>query len=109
MKETELDHLNELRLTVLKDNSKRAKTLMVVFWVFFGLNLLGSLGNYYTLQIMQKAQMGEYVAEQEAFTSQLISGATSLVQLGLFITTAVVFLNWFRRAYGNLHRLGITY
>lgn len=109
MKETELDQLNELRLTVLKDNSKRAKTLMVVFWVFIGLSLLAALANYRTIQILEKAQLGEHVPEQEVLASEFITAIASLLQLGILITTIVVFLNWFRRAYGNLHRLGITY
>jgi hypothetical protein len=31
----------------------------------------------------------------------------SIVQIGIYIFSVVVFLNWFRRAYGNLHRLAV--
>lgn len=36
-----------------------------------------------------------------------MQGVIGLVQLGLYVTSIVVFLNWFRRAYGNLHSVGI--
>jgi hypothetical protein len=109
MKETELDLLNEQELTVVKDNSKRAKTLILVFWAFIGITLLASLTNYTTIQNLRKAYQGEQLSEQAALRYELISGAVDLLKTGLLITTIVVFLNWFRRAYGNLHRVGIPY
>jgi hypothetical protein len=91
------------------DNSKRAKNLMIVFWVLIGLTVIGLFTGYNELQILKNAQIGEYISEQEANTSDLIQGIIGLLQLGIYIASVVLFLNWFRRAYGNLHRLGIKY
>lgn len=93
----------------IKDNSKRAKTLLTVFWVLTGLTLIGLLTGYNELQILKKAQIGDYVSEEEANLSDLLQGIIGFVQFGLYITSVVVFLNWFRRAYGNLHRVGMNY
>lgn len=82
---------------------------MMIFWTLTGLTVIGLLTGYNELQILEKAQMGEYVSEEEANTSDLIQGILGLVQFGIYITSVVFFLNWFRRAYGNLHRLGISY
>ena len=109
MNETELNSQSEQELIEIKDNSKRAKILMIVFWVLIGLTLIGLLTGYNELQILKKAQIGEFVSEQEAETSDLIQQMLGLVLLGLYIASVVVFLNWFRRAYGNLHRMGIEY
>jgi len=107
MNETELNQQPEKELIEIKDNSKRAKTLIAVFGVLTGLTIIGLLTDYNELQILKKAQIGLYVSEQEANTSDMIQGILGLVQFGLYIASVVVFLNWFRRAYGNLHRVRI--
>lgn len=93
----------------IKDNSKRAKTLLTVFWILISFALLGVLSDYNELQILKSIQNGYYVSEEKANLSDLFQVILGIIQFGLFITSAVVFLNWFRRAYGNLHRIGITY
>jgi len=108
MNENELNQQKEQELIEIKDNSKRAKILMTVFGVLVGLTLIGLLADYNELYMLKKVQIGEYVSEQEANTSDLIQLTLGLVQFGLYITSVVVFLNWFRRAYGNLHRAGVN-
>lgn len=103
---SELDPKSKLEIW---DNSKRAKNVMIIFWILTGLTLIGLVTGYNELQILEKAQIGEYISEQEANTSDLIQGILGLFQSGIYITSVVLFLNWFRRAYGNLHRLGISY
>ena len=107
MNENELNQEQEQELFELRDNAKRAKTLMTLFFILTGLTLIGLLSGYNELQILRKVQIGEYVSEQEASKSDLIQRILGLVQLGLYIASVIVFLNWFRRAYGNLHRMGI--
>ena len=108
MNEFEINQQEEKKIEI-KDNSKRAKILLTIFWILTGLTLVGLLTGYNELQILKNAQNGEFVSEEEANLSDLLQGIIGLVQLGLYITSIVVFLNWFRRAYGNLHRAGITH
>ncbi|MFV0305539.1 MAG: DUF4328 domain-containing protein [Moheibacter sp.] len=108
MDEIEINKEEDKKIEI-KDNSKRARTLLTVFWVLTGLTLVGLLTGYNELQILKNAQIGEYVSEEEANLSDLLQRIIGLIQLGLYIASVVVFLNWFRRAYGNLHRVGITY
>jgi hypothetical protein len=107
MNEIEINQQEEKKIEI-KDNSKRAKILLTVFWVLTGLTLVGLLTGYNELQILKNAQIGEFVSEEEANLSDSLQGIIGLVQFGLYIASVVVFLNWFRRAYGNLHRAGIT-
>jgi hypothetical protein len=91
------------------DNSKRAENLIIVFWILTGLTAIGLISGYVELELLKNAQSGIYISESEANTSDLRQGIIGIVQLGIYITSIVFFLNWFRRAYGNLHRLGISY
>jgi len=93
----------------LWDNSKRAKTVIIVFWVLTLLLFIGIISGYYELELLKNAQLGEFVDESTASASDLRQMIIGLLQTGLTIVSIIVFLNWFRRAYGNLHRLGITY
>jgi len=93
----------------LWDNSKRAKTVITVFWVLILFLVIGIISGYYELELLKNAQLGEFVDESTASASDLRQMIIGLLQTGLTIVSIIVFLNWFRRAYGNLHRLGITY
>lgn len=96
---------NKEKQTEIKDNSKRAKILIQIFWILTGLTVVSVIFNYYELEILKKALLGEYIDEDKAYANDLRQGIIGLLQTGLYITSIIVFLNWFRRAYGNLHRL----
>jgi hypothetical protein len=108
MNDIEINQQEKIKIEI-KDNTKRAKTLLTIFWVLIGLTLVGLLTGYNELQMLKNAQIGEYVSEEEANQSDLLQGIIGLIQMGIYIASIVVFLNWFRRAYGNLHRTGLTY
>ncbi len=110
MEETNLSIQEEPVVNIeIWDNSKRARTLKIVFWVITGLTVIGIISSFLELVLLKKALAGDFVTEQEATLNDLRQGIIGLLQTGIYITSVVVFLNWFRRAYGNLHRLGITY
>ncbi len=93
----------------LKDNNRRAKHLITVFWVVIGLTIIAILSGYLELELLKRINYGEYVDENQANASDLRQMIIAWLQTGLYITSAVFFLNWFRRAYGNLHRAGVTH
>lgn len=90
---------------VLKSNTKRAQHLIAVFWSFMGLHFLGIISSYFELDLLLKLQKGIYISDEAITSNDTRQFVIGIIQLGLYITTIVVFLNWFRRAYGNLHRL----
>lgn len=93
----------------LWDNSKRASNLITIFWILTGLTIITLWVGYNELELLERFQLGEYVSEEEANTSDLVQGVLGLVQMVVYIVSVVVFLKWFRRAYGNLHRVGIKH
>lgn len=91
------------------DNSKRAKYAIIILSIVIGLALIALYTGYNELQILEKIKAGEYITDEEANKSDLIQGIVGIIQSVIYIISIVVFLNWFRRAYGNLHRVGITH
>lgn len=107
MEEKELIQPKLLAIEIL-DNSERAKILITVFGVLAVLLLVGLFSGYNELQLLKRVQIGAFVSEDEANTSDLMQRIFGILQFGLIVTSIIVFLNWFRRAYGNLHRLRIN-
>ena len=110
MNETEKEKtLESMGNIEIWDNSKRAKNLVIVFWVLNGFTVIGIISGFLELEILKNAQAGEFVDESTANANDMRQMIIGFLQTGLYITSVVVFLNWFRRAYGNLHRIGINY
>ncbi|MEW7277068.1 DUF4328 domain-containing protein [Aquimarina sp. 2201CG1-2-11] len=102
--------LGEKKNTIeIWDNSKRVKILFSVFWVLIVCTIIGIVSGYLELQLLKRAQLEFFIDEGEAHSNDLRQKIIGLLQTVIFIVSVIVFLNWFRRAYGNLHRLGISY
>ncbi|MCU4177435.1 DUF4328 domain-containing protein [Carboxylicivirga sp. N1Y90] len=98
-----IENSNEL----LKDNSQRAKITERVF-IFLGITtVFAVVSNVMEHNLLQDLKGGLMYDDSQLEMSDLRQGIIGLVQTGLTITSVVVFLGWFRRAYGNLHRSGI--
>ncbi len=82
---------------------------MIIFWGLTGLTLICLLSRYNELLMLKKIQAGIYVSDQDVYINDLSLSLVIIFQFLLRIASIIVFLSWFRRAYGNLHRLGIKY
>ncbi|MCB0401323.1 MAG: DUF4328 domain-containing protein [Flavobacteriales bacterium] len=91
----------------LKDNSRRAKLAINVFWAIGILNIIAVISGYFEFELLERIRDDGMYSIEEAESSDIRQGLIGLLQSGLYITSIVVFLNWFRRAYANLHRAGI--
>ncbi|MCQ0113045.1 DUF4328 domain-containing protein [Zhouia amylolytica] len=101
---------NDLSVKIeIWDNTKRAKNLMIIFWILTGLTFIAIISGYFELQLLENVKLGIFPDESEVYANDLRQGIIGIIQTGIYITSIILFLNWFRRAYGNLHRLGISY
>jgi len=92
---------------MLKDNSKRAENLIIVFWIVIGALVLGLVPGFNEIILLDKLNNDMFVDDSTLDSSDSIQFIVGIVQTILLIISAVFFLNWFRRAYGNLNRLHI--
>lgn len=91
----------------LKDNSKRARLIINVFWGLCILNFIAIISTYFENELLERIKIGATFSMQEAESNDSRQAIIGLCQMVVYITSLVLFLNWFRRAYGNLHRIGI--
>lgn len=104
------DESNESREPKLEiwDNSNRARYVLIAFSIFIILNIVGLISSYFEYLLLDKMNQGSLVSEDEILYNDLRQGIIGITQMIIYILTIVFFLNWFRRAYGNLHRIGIS-
>jgi len=90
---------------MIKDNSQRAKNIITVFWVFFGLTIISIGSSILERSLLLRAADGNITVD-EANSNDLRQKIVGIAQLGIHIIVIVYFIMWFRRAYFNLHSLG---
>ena len=109
MSEHESIESKEEQVFEVWDNSRRAKAVIIVFWIFVGSSIFILVSTYAELGLLNKIAADEYIEDGAILASEDRLGLASLVHLIVFIASIVVFIQWFRRAYGNLERSGVPY
>ena len=96
---------------MLKPNHKRSKIAITLIWICLIVNLISLFSSYLQYQLLTQLSKGveitNYKLEQNDSREQLVGIVTLIVS----IISAVTFIQWFRRAYFNLHSLvpNLTY
>lgn len=87
----------------LRPNGQRAKIALTLVWIVFGLEILALFSGIFQYNLLQKAANGELVTSQMANANDIRQQVIGIIYLVAFIVSGIVFINWFRRAYYNLH------
>src|SRR5690606_7784823 len=98
--------LTEKLFPDLKDNSKRSRIVISVFYVMCIMNIGASISIYFQIIMLEQIQMGVILGEEEMSMNDTRQQIISIIQSFIYIASTVLFLNWLRRAYGNINRIG---
>jgi len=96
---------------MLKPNQKRSEIAITLIWICLIVNLISLFSSYLQYQLLTQLSKGveiaNYKLEQNDSREQLVGVVTLIVS----IISAVTFIQWFRRAYFNLHSVvpNLTY
>jgi hypothetical protein len=88
----------------LRPNNGRARVAIIFMLLFAVVNVISAFSNYTSYNFYSQMEAGEY-ATDEVTVNDARQGIVALLNLAVYITTVVVFIMWFRRAYYNLHIL----
>ncbi len=89
----------------LRDNSKRSKLAINIFIGICIVNVLAVISGYFEVELLERIAKGEqYYTMEETTLNDLRQGIVGLMQSALYICSIIFFLQWFRRAYWNLHQ-----
>lgn len=93
----------------IKENQNRRKLIYIFFGIWSVLTFAGVISGYWQLSIIKELQTTGMLDENKIALSDAIHGGIGLLQTLVYVATAICFLLWFRRAYANLHRIGIDH
>lgn len=98
--------LTEKLFPELKDNSKRSRIVISIFLAICVINIVASISIYFQIEMLKQIQMGVIPGEDEISMNDTREQIISIIQSIIYLVSMVLFLNWMRRAYGNLKRIG---
>jgi len=87
----------------LRPNEQRAKSAIVLIWIVLAFEIISFISSYIQYDLLQTAANGGQISMEYATandTRERIVGITSMI---VYIISAITFIQWFRRAYYNLH------
>jgi len=89
----------------LRPNAGRAKAILILIWVILGIEVISLLSSGLQYNLLQTIANGGEITDQEASANDLREQIIAVVYLIAYISSGIVFIMWFRRAYFNLHQI----
>ena len=87
----------------LKPNENRARTITIMFWILIGLQVISLGSNYFQYDLYSRYNSGVDIDTSQFTSTDNFELILSLLYIAVYITCIITFIQWFRRAYFNLH------
>lgn len=88
----------------LRPNADRAKNAIVLLYLVLIMDIISLISGYMQYSLLGRIATGNFTMV-EAEMNDLREMLVAVIYFGVFITSAVFFIRWFRRAFFNLHQL----
>ena len=88
----------------LRPNEQRAKTAIILIWIIFSIKMASVFSNYFQYSLLQTAAHGGHISFESATINDIIVRLIAILNALAYIISGIVFIQWFRRAYYNLHQ-----
>jgi hypothetical protein len=91
-------------MKTLKPNGQRAKKAITLIWIVFSLEIVSFISGYFQYDLLQSAANGAtIITPLDVTLNDLREQSIGVLYLVVYIVSTVTFIQWFRRAYFNLH------
>jgi hypothetical protein len=87
----------------LKPNGQRAKNAITLIWIVLAIEIASLISGYFQYDLLQSVANGGYISTETATANDTREQIIGLIYSLAFIISGVTFIQWFRRAYFNLH------
>ena len=88
----------------LKQNEQRAKNAITLIWIVLALEIVSLISGYFQYDLLQTAANGGEISIESADSNDTREQLIGVIFMIVYIISAVTFIQWFRRAYYNLHQ-----
>jgi hypothetical protein len=90
-------------MKILKPNGQRAKNAIILIWIILVLDVLSLISGYFQYDLLSTVANGGFISPVQATLNDLREQIIAILYLLASIVSAIMFIQWFRRAYFNLH------
>lgn len=87
----------------LRPNEQRARNAVTLIWIMLGLEIISFISGFMQYELLQIAADGGSFTTAEAEANDTREQFIAIIYMITYIVSAVTFIQWFRRAYYNLH------
>jgi hypothetical protein len=87
----------------LKPNEQRSQNAILLIWIALAMNCISLISSYFQYDLLQTAANGGEISTEYATSNDNREQAIGIIQIIVFVVSALTFIQWFRRAYFNLH------
>ena len=87
----------------LKPNEQRSKNAITLIWIVLALEIVSLISGYFQYDLLQTAANGGEISTETATANDTREQIIGIIYLIAFVISGVTFIQWFRRAYFNLH------
>jgi hypothetical protein len=90
-------------METLRTNEQRAKNAITLIWIVLAVNIISLIFNYFQYDILQTVSYGNSISMDTATANDTRQHIIAIIYLITYFVSVVTFIQWFRRAYFNLH------
>jgi hypothetical protein len=87
----------------LRPNTQRAKNAITLIWIVLALEIISLISGYFQYDLIQTVVNGGEISTESATSNDTREQIIAIIYLVASIISAITFIQWFRRAYFNLH------
>jgi len=88
----------------LKPNGQRAKNAITLIWIVLAVEIISLISGYFQYDLLQTVANGGEILTETATANDTREQMIGIIYLIVYFISAVTFIQWFRRAYFNLHQ-----
>lgn len=89
---------------MLRPNKERSRRLILVLWIYTAFQVLASFSDIAQYFLLKRIETGNFDMD-EVDSNDIRQSMVAVLLLLLLIGAGIFFIQWFRRAYYNLHQL----
>lgn len=87
----------------MRPNGQRAKIAIMLIWTVLTIEIISILSDYLQYDLLQTVANGGQISNETATDNDLRQKIIAIIYLVTYIISGFTFIQWFRRAYYNLH------
>ncbi len=87
----------------LKPNGQRAQNAIVLIWIVLAMGIVSLISGYFQYDLLQTTASGGEISTDRAIANDAREQIVGIIEMMVYLISSITFIQWFRRAYFNLH------